>query len=78
MKGYESMKRVKEIQGMAVTLEVGIGAAIYCTDGDIIWTSQVLDLRNHTNSGVEFETKNTIYKLKFEEIKITDELPCAV
>lgn len=72
----EKIKATKKIYGIPGSdLSVGGRATIYCTDGNVIWTSQVEALRNHTETGVEIETLNTIYLLTFED---KFELPYAV
>ena len=70
MKGYNIMRRLKEtkeISGIPADLEVGARATIYCSDGLVLWTSRVVDIRNKTNDGVEIETANSIYKLTYED-----------
>ncbi len=44
---------------------VGYRAFIECDDGNTLYTSQIVDVRNKTKNGVEIETKNTIYKVTF-------------
>ena len=68
-------KPVKEICGYpAFTPVIGNRAFVCCDNGDTIWTSLVVGVRNITDSGIEIETKNTIYKLTYTE----NELPKAV
>ena len=33
----------------------------------MLFTSQVVDVRNETKTGMEIETRNTIYKLTFDK-----------
>lgn len=33
----------------------------------MLFTSQVVDVRNQTENGVEIETQNTIYKLTYKQ-----------
>lgn len=59
-------KPVKEITGsLRYHLEKGYRAFVQETSGETIMTSQVVDIRNETLSGVEIETQNTIYKLTY-------------
>lgn len=61
-------KPVKDICGYpALTPLVGMRAFIHCDNADVIWTSLVADVRNSTDSGIEIETENTIYKLTYPE-----------
>ncbi len=46
---------------------IGYRAFIEKDDGDTIYTSQIVDVRNRTATGIEIETKNTIYKVTFSE-----------
>ena len=60
-------KPVKEITGILIyQLERGFRAFVQETNGDTLMTSQVVDVRNETADGVEFETLNTIYKLTYD------------
>ena len=69
------MKPIKEILGnLAYMPVVGNRAVIYSKDTSL-WTSTVVDVRYHTADGVEIETLNTIYKLKYDN---REELPYAV
>lgn len=69
-------KPVKEICGYpAFAPVIGSRAFVCCDNGDTIWTSAVVDVRNATDSGIEIETENTIYKLTYTE---DYELPEAV
>lgn len=69
-------KPVKELCGYpALPPLVGKRDFIHCANADVIWTSTVVDVRNATDSGIEIETENTIYKLTYTE---DYELPEAV
>lgn len=60
------MKPIVEITGiLCYELNSGFRAFVQETSGRGIITSQVVDVRNETADGVEFETKNTIYKLTY-------------
>ena len=61
-------KPVKELCGYpALAPLVGKRAFIHCYNADVIWTSLVVDVRNSTDTGIEIETQNTIYKLTCSE-----------
>lgn len=69
------MKPTIEISGnLGHPIEVGYRAFIRQEKGTMLFTSQVVDVRNHTDEGVEIETQNTIYKLTFDK---ENELPLA-
>lgn len=60
------MKPIVELTGiLSYDLEPGFRAFIQETNGKRIMTSLVVSVRNETADGVEFETKNTIYKLTY-------------
>ena len=62
------MKPVKEIMGnLGHPVEVGYRAFIKQEKGTMLFTSQVVDVRNETKTGMEIETRNTIYKLTFDK-----------
>ena len=62
------MKPVKEIMGnLGHPIEVGYRAFIKQEKGTMLFTSQVVDVRNETQIGMEIETRNTIYKLTFDK-----------
>lgn len=62
------MKPVKEIMGnLGHPVEVGYRAFIKQEKGTMLFTSQVVDVRNETQTGMEIETRNTIYKLTFDK-----------
>ena len=66
MKNKNKEKKIKELTGCLVyKLARGKGAVIKCVDGVSYYTSDVVDIRNITASGVEIETKNTVYILSF-------------
>lgn len=66
MKNKDKAKKIKELTGcLGHKLARGKSAVITCTDGVSYYTSDVVDIRNVTASGVEIETQNTIYKLNF-------------
>ncbi len=44
---------------------IGYRAFIKKDNGETLYTSQVVDVRNKTENGIEIETKNTIYKVIF-------------
>lgn len=61
-------KPIIEITGkLSYPLECGYHAFIKKNKGDMLFTSQVVDVRNETSSGVEIETRNTIYKLTYAD-----------
>lgn len=61
-------KPIIEVTGkLGYPLECGYRAFIKKNKGDMLFTSQVVDIRNETSSGVEIETRNTIYKLTYAE-----------
>lgn len=63
----ERIKPVVEITGnLGYPLECGYRAFIKSEKGGMLFTSQVIDVRNETSSGVEIETRNTIYKLTYD------------
>lgn len=70
MLNKESVKHKKpivEITGiLCYELKTGFRAFVQETSGKDIMTSQVVDVRNETADGVEFETLNTIYKLTYD------------
>ncbi len=49
---------------------IGYRAFIKKDNGETLYTSQVVDVRNKTENGIEIETKNTIYKVTFSEDKL--------
>ena len=53
--------------------QVGFRAFIRKSNGETLYTSQVVDVRNKTENGVEIETQNTIYRVTFNH----DSLPIA-
>ena len=60
-------KPVIEIKGnLGYQLECGYRAFIKKEDGGMLFTSQVVDIRNEDSNGVEIETRNTIYKLTYD------------
>lgn len=60
------MKPIIEISGnLGYKLERGYRAFICKEEGDTLFTSQVIDIRNETAGGIEIETQNTIYKLTY-------------
>lgn len=66
MKNKDKAKKIKELTGcLGYKLARGKSAVIKCTDGVSYYTSDVVDIRNVTASGVEIETMNTIYILNF-------------
>ena len=70
------MKPIKEIRGnLAFKPVVGKRAVICCSDGNALFTSTVAAIRNSADTGIEIETRNTIYKLTYSE---QNELPHAV
>lgn len=61
-------KPIIEITGnLGYPVECGYRAYIKKNKGDMLFTSQVVDVRNETSNGVEIETRNTIYKLTYAE-----------
>lgn len=69
------MKPIKILLGNLVfPAVVGSRAVIHSKD-TTLWTSTVVDIRNHTSDGVEIETLNTVYKIKYDS---KGELPHAV
>lgn len=61
------MKPIIEISGsLGYKPERGYRAYICKGKGDMLFTSQVIDIRNETSDGVEIETQNTIYRLTYE------------
>ena len=68
----ERIKPVVEIIGvLCYELKAGFRAFVNETSGKGIMTSQVVDVRNETADGVEFETLNTIYKLTYATVQAT-------
>ena len=66
-KTKEQVKPVIEIKGnLGYKLECGFRAFIKKEDGNMLFTSQVVDVRNENSNGVEIETMNTIYKLTYD------------
>ena len=60
-------KPIIEITGsLGYPIECGFRAMIKKYKGDMLFTSQVVDVRNETANGVEIETRNTIYRLTYE------------
>lgn len=60
------MKPVIEISGsLGYKAERGYRAFICREEGKMLFTSQVIDIRNETADGIEIETQNTIYKLTY-------------
>lgn len=60
------MKPVIEISGsLGYKAECGYRAFIRRGEGKMLFTSQVIDIRNETADDVEIETQNTIYKLTY-------------
>ena len=53
--------------------EKGYRAYIQPDEGKPLFTSQIVDVRNDNNEGVEIETENTIYKITYSK----NELPLA-
>lgn len=69
------MKPIKEIHGnLCYPLSAGQRAFIKCGE-EALLTSTVVALRDQTDTGVEIETLNTVYRLTYDG---TEELPCAV
>ena len=63
-------KPIIEITGsLGYPLECGFRAFIKKEKGDMLFTSQVVDVRNETTEGVEIETQNTIYKLTYSAVQ---------
>ena len=44
---------------------IGKRLVIY-VDKDVLWTSTVADVRNRTDTGIEVETRNTVYVVTFD------------
>jgi len=66
-KDKKHIKPIVEITGnLCYELQKGFRAFVQETGGKGIMTSQVLEIRNETTEGVEFETLNTIYKLTYD------------
>lgn len=62
------MKPTVDIIGnLSYPVEVGCRAFIEQEKGTMLFTSQVVDVRNQTENGVEIETQNTIYKLTYKQ-----------
>lgn len=60
------MKPVKKIIGhFAYEPAIGKRLVIY-VDKDVLWTSTVADVRNRTDTGIEVETRNTVYVVTFD------------
>ena len=60
------MKPVIEISGsLGYKAERGYRAFNCREEGKMLFTSQVIDIRNETADGIEIETQNTIYKLTY-------------
>lgn len=69
-KAKEQVKPVIEIKGnLGYKLECGFRAFIKGEDGNMLFTSQVVDIRNENSNGVEIETQNTIYKLTYATVQ---------
>ncbi len=69
------MKPIKEIHGnLCYPLTTGQRAFIKCGEESLL-TSTVVDFRNQSNSGVEIETQNTVYRLIYDG---AERLPFAV
>ena len=69
-KAKEQVKPVIEIKGnLGYELECGFRAFIKGEDGNMLFTSQVVDIRNENSNGVEIETQNTIYKLTYATVQ---------
>ena len=66
-KDKEHIKPIVELTGsLCYELKEGFRAFLQETSGKGIMTSQVVEIRNETTEGVEFETLNTIYKLTYD------------
>ncbi len=66
----QHIKPIVEITGtLCYELKKGFRAFVQQTGGKSIMTSQVIDVRNETADGVEFETLNTIYKLTYATVQ---------
>ncbi|MDD6735148.1 MAG: hypothetical protein PUE13_02420 [Clostridiales bacterium] len=61
------MKPIKEITGYLAYKPIIGKRLVICTKHHMIWTSPVAAIRNSTETGIEIETKNTVYKLTFLE-----------
>lgn len=60
------MKPIIEITGrIEYPLERGFRAFIKQGNGTMLFTSQVVEVRDNTEYGVTIETQNTIYKLTY-------------
>lgn len=67
------MKPTIEISGnLGYPLEKGYRAFIRQEKGRMLFTSQVVDVRNQSDEGVEIETMNTIYKLTFAKNTLSE------
>lgn len=60
------MKPIIEITGrIEYPLERGFRVFIKQENGTMLFTSQVVDVRDNTEYGITIETQNTIYKLTY-------------
>lgn len=60
------MKPIVEITGrIEYPLERGFRAFIKQENGTMLFTSQVVDVRDDAKYGITIETQNTIYKLTY-------------
>lgn len=67
-KDKKRIKQIVELTGtLCYELKEGFRAFVQETSGKGIITSQVVEIRNETTKGVEFETLNTIYKLTYDD-----------
>ena len=63
------MKRVIEVYGsFAGEPVIGERVVILQNGEPIYYTSEVMVIYSRTEQDIEFETKNTIYKITYEEI----------
>ena len=70
-KDKKRIKQIVELTGtLCYELKEGFRAFVQETSGKGIITSQVVEIRNETTKGVEFETLNTIYKLTYDDAQV--------
>ncbi len=60
-------KQVKYVSGELGIVEKGKRGMIYSTDGKIIFTSEIVDLKNKTEHGIDIETLNSVYKVSYPQ-----------
>ena len=60
------MKKIVRVRGfLGRTAVVGDRASICCDDGSHYLTSPVVGVRNDSDTGIEIETMNSVYKVTY-------------